>query len=231
MGRCQPVAQQQDSQTMTDDGLVVKQSVIPNAGLGLFATRPYGEGDELPCVYEGDVMTSPELLQIPARNRDYVLGLSHGVHINAANHPNVLARYINDNLTGLVAARHNVKFVKLPVHKPPMARVVALRDIAAGEELYADYGADFWSHRDDIRGWQTCGLLFEHTLYASPRDVLHVAANVGSVAVASLPFLLLAHLGGVDPVAVLCRGVCLMGMLTGLDIDSHSVCSPLFYAP
>ena len=43
-------------------------------------------------------------------------------HVNAKHHPGVLARYINDNLVGPRAERHNVKFVKLPKETPPKVR-------------------------------------------------------------------------------------------------------------
>ena len=39
--------------------------------------------------------------------------------MDAKQYPNVLARYINDNLVGPRAERHNVKFVKLPKEVPP----------------------------------------------------------------------------------------------------------------
>merc|ERR1719421_643221 len=66
--------------------------------------------------------------------------------VDAAQHPEVLARYINDNFE---AARRNAKFVKL---KPKRrALVVATRDIAAGEEIYAFYGEGYWRARGLVK--------------------------------------------------------------------------------
>ena len=45
-----------------------------------------------------------------------------GRHVDAKRHPDVLARYINDNLVGPRAERHNIKFVKLPKATPPKVR-------------------------------------------------------------------------------------------------------------
>ena len=42
--------------------------------------------------------------------------------MDAKRHPDVLARYINDNLVGPRAERHNIKFVKLPKATPPKVR-------------------------------------------------------------------------------------------------------------
>ena len=53
-----------------------------------------------------------------------------------------MARYINDNLD---ESKLNCKFVKLA--KEARADVVALRDVGAGEELYAAYGNVYWKNR------------------------------------------------------------------------------------
>ena len=65
--------------------------------------------------------------------------LAKGVTIDAGPHPDVLARYINDNAD---KARLNVRFDKDPEHR--LARVIALRPLAAGEELFVSYGAGYW---------------------------------------------------------------------------------------
>ena len=65
------------------------------------------------------------------------------MRIDAGPHPEVLARYINDDLSE--APRYNVKFVKLKAQQ--CALVVALRDIEPGEELFAFYGQGYWKAR------------------------------------------------------------------------------------
>ena len=46
--------------------------------------------------------------------------------------------------------RHNVRFVKLWEER--RADVVALRDIAAGEELFVSYGSNYWKVHGPLRG-------------------------------------------------------------------------------
>ena len=76
--------------------------------------------------------------------RDYVMGgFGINTHLDAGDHPDVLARYISDHFQDESAT--NVEFVKLKKHK--CALVVALRDIYHGEELYVSYGRGYWTAR------------------------------------------------------------------------------------
>ena len=63
--------------------------------------------------------------------------------IDASSCTDVLARYINDPL---LPVAYNVKFDKKP--ESGCAEVVATRDIAQGEEIYVDYGKDYWRGSD-----------------------------------------------------------------------------------
>ena len=56
-----------------------------------------------------------------------------------------LLRYINDNAD---KARLNVRFDKDPEHR--LARVIALRPLAAGEELFVSYGAGYWKQHPGV---------------------------------------------------------------------------------
>ena len=96
---------------------------------------------ELICVYSGTVLTLVQLMH--TADRDYVMGgFGLNAHVDARDHPHVLARYINDNFA---PGARNARFVKLRQHR--RALVVALRDIAAGEELFVDYGEVHWKNR------------------------------------------------------------------------------------
>lgn len=132
-------------------GLEVKDSAIPRAGSGLFATRRFAAG-ELICVYSGTVLKMAERIS-NALSSDYVMGGFAMYAIDAGPHPEVLARYINDALD---ESRLNVAFVKQK--KDRVALVVATRDIASGEELYASYGQVHWRARgvDSAGGAQAC---------------------------------------------------------------------------
>ena len=118
----------------TRDGpLRVQPSLIPGAGLGLFTAKDVLAGTVLAgCSYGGDVLTFAQARALPPDAKDYVMALHFNVHVDAANHPGYLARYINDNLTD--GGRHrNVRFVKDPARRS--ATVMATRDLRAGEEL------------------------------------------------------------------------------------------------
>eukprot|EP00668_Euglena_longa_P036436 GGOE01046833.1.p1 GENE.GGOE01046833.1~~GGOE01046833.1.p1 ORF type:complete len:197 (+),score=39.76 GGOE01046833.1:273-863(+) len=125
--------------------LEVRDSLIEGAGQGLFVTQPFHRGDVL-CVYRGTPLTLRQFLV--TYNRDYVMGgFGLNVHVDARPHPEVLARYINDNFA---ANSRNVAFVKLRGF--PEALVVALRHIAPGEELYASYGEVYWRAKERRKG-------------------------------------------------------------------------------
>ena len=126
------------------NGLVVRPSIIPNAGRGLFAGRRFEEG-ELLCVYRGKRISLPALLKMTLKARDYVMGgFGLNCHLDAADRPDVLARYINDDFSR--PGSSNVRFVKLKRHELA-ALVIATRDICAGEEIYASYGEGYWRAR------------------------------------------------------------------------------------
>eukprot|EP00982_Pelagococcus_subviridis_P014429 31330-Pelagococcus_subviridis.AAC.10 len=81
------------------------------------------------------------------------MAMHFNVHVDAARHLGYLARYINDDVGGGDdggGGNRNVKFVKDASARS--ATVQTLRDIAAGEELYAEYGEGYWRHRGTTSG-------------------------------------------------------------------------------
>ena len=121
--------------------ILVKESTIPGAGQGLFATAAINKGDIL-CEYTGTELTLLQTIRL--KDKTYLMGgFGLNCHIDAKDHPDVLARYINDARDPLL---QNTKFVKLKSEKK--ALVVALRDISAGEEIFASYGSVYWRFRD-----------------------------------------------------------------------------------
>ncbi|CBJ33015.1 conserved unknown protein [Ectocarpus siliculosus] len=61
------------------------------------------------------------------------------VYVDALDHPEVMARYINDCRNSWL---YNVAFRKLP--QESKALVVALKDIQPGQEIFVDYGRWYW---------------------------------------------------------------------------------------
>lgn len=120
----------------------VRRSLVPGAGDGLFAKRDFAQGDVI-CDYRGKVLSLAQVLRLPKGARDYLMGgFGLNVHIDASEAYAVPGRYVNDNFD---TGRLNAHFRKLPTLRK--AQVVALRPIAAGDEIYAAYGAGYWRAR------------------------------------------------------------------------------------
>lgn len=121
--------------------LRVAPSLIPGAGLGLFARRPFAEGDVV-CEYVGVPLTTLEALRTP--DWRYLVGLGRNssgrrVWVDARPATSLPARYINHQFD---PARRNIGTEVVPDAQTWVMR--AGRPIAAGEELYCDYGRLHW---------------------------------------------------------------------------------------
>uniref|UniRef100_M4C385 SET domain-containing protein n=1 Tax=Hyaloperonospora arabidopsidis (strain Emoy2) TaxID=559515 RepID=M4C385_HYAAE len=121
-----------------DHGLEVRESNIPRAGKGLFATKRHLKGSVI-CEYTGVVLHSQEAAW-KLKDKSYLMKLGDGKYVDTLHCPHVLARYIND-CRGRFGG-FNVHFDKRPDDNK--ANVVAMRDIEPGEELYVNYGRLYW---------------------------------------------------------------------------------------
>ncbi|EKX52787.1 hypothetical protein GUITHDRAFT_92079 [Guillardia theta CCMP2712] len=121
-----------------DMDLLVAKSLLPGAGMGLFASRDFMEGETI-CRYESPLgtLTTKEAMQL--EDKSFLMRLGPQKYIDLKNFPEVKARYINDCRQ---ADRHNVRFQKKP--DDGYADVIATRVIHSGEELYVDYGRLYW---------------------------------------------------------------------------------------
>ena len=121
-------------------GVAARPSLLAGAGNGLFALRDFAQGEEV-ADYFGEVLN---LMQsIKRENRDYVMGgFGLNAYVDASAAVDCSGRYINDNFN---KERINARFDR--DRRARRARVVALRRIAAGEEIYASYGEDYWRPR------------------------------------------------------------------------------------
>eukprot|EP00756_Hemistasia_phaeocysticola_P029632 Hpha_TRINITY_DN16242_c0_g3::TRINITY_DN16242_c0_g3_i1::g.12823::m.12823 len=123
-------------------GLRVQASRIEGAGQGLFAATNIAQGTLL-CVYSGTRRSLKETADATAaKQSDYIMGFGLRDHVDAGPHLDVLARYVNDTFT---PGGHNAEFFK--VKSDLRAMLVASRDIAEGEEVYAKYGESYWRPR------------------------------------------------------------------------------------
>lgn len=87
-------------------------------------------------------------------DREYVICAGRiNLHIDAANHPEVLARYVNDNSNKNAL---NAEFVKIKDEGRVLLRAVA--EVSKGAEIYASYGEVFWRNRKgDIKSSSSSG--------------------------------------------------------------------------
>jgi SET domain-containing protein len=122
-------------QKWTADDFEIRTSTIEGAGMGLFARHAIGEEDTI-GYYTGEVITEKEFHD-PARPFSaYVMWVTRD-HILVGEGPKAnYTRYINHddepNAFLVVSSRWKT------------ARFQALRDIKPGEEIFFDYGEDYW---------------------------------------------------------------------------------------
>ena len=119
--------------------LVVKPSTISGAGNGLFTKTLIPKGARI-LEYKGTV-TTWEAVKGDATNA-YIYFVKPNHVIDARNHPKSLARYINDakGLVRVKERKNNAKFVTEGLR----VYVEAIRDIGAGEEIFVEYGQQYW---------------------------------------------------------------------------------------
>ena len=128
------------AQSSYEKSLEIRTSRIPHAGNGVFTTVAIPRGAYLGA-YTGEFVTDEEYRRRAKANQwQYMMGLldcakprTGGIVTIDGIHGNVFTR-----MNYAPAEFQNVKFQK--TCEAPFVRIVALRDIAAGEELWVDYG-------------------------------------------------------------------------------------------
>ena len=137
------------------DGLAVRDSILAGAGLGLFATRPFCQG-ELVTYYQGQRINEAQAQARRARGEDaYIVTLESmrsaidGVRADALRAGFGGASACNDASRDAVvcagvaqAAVNNAAFVWHDV--PARLLLRAQRDIQPGEEIFVSYGRAYW---------------------------------------------------------------------------------------
>jgi SET domain-containing protein len=148
---------------VTEIGLRVKPSTIAGAGFGLFAARDFPK-HTIVCEYEGDVIDGKELDKRYGSDEraEYAISIPGTTKFIDAIHSNDgFARFANH----VPKQESNIEFVgklvpvevkstKVKNKERQRNTVVATvykiglqtrRAIKAGEELFVDYGKDYWS--------------------------------------------------------------------------------------
>ena len=128
--------------------VVVKKSQISGMGVWIRVTIRVGE---TVCYYSGEVLGRSAMV---GNTSDYVLDLENGWYLDGEKKYNCAGRYINDSI-GLSGARNNAVYEQRCTFDPELGwhvRVVTIRHIPAGREIFVGYGSDYWDKRKGYGG-------------------------------------------------------------------------------
>lgn len=120
--------------------LVVKRSSLPGAGKGLFTKNLIPAGTRI-VEYKGRITTWKEVKTSEVEN-NYIFYVNRNHVINAEPYKKALGRYANDarGLRKIKGVRNNSIYA---IDKDKVF-IEATRDIFPGEEIFVDYGKDYW---------------------------------------------------------------------------------------
>jgi SET domain-containing protein len=120
--------------------LVIKRSLLKNAGKGLFTKKNIRKGERI-VEYKGRIRTWKEIKAEDEFN-GYVFYINRDHVIDAQKTRRARARYANDakGLSKMSGIRNNCKYEQdgLKVY------ITAIKDIPAGSEILVGYGKEYW---------------------------------------------------------------------------------------
>ncbi len=122
--------------------LIVKKSQLPDAGKGLFTTKPIKKNAKI-IEYRGEIIDWKEYGKRVKEDKDgYLFFINNKRCIDAYPTPQYKARYANDAQgIGRVKGLRNNSSYEVFGSK---CFIVAERDIKAGEEIFVDYTKEYW---------------------------------------------------------------------------------------
>ncbi|MEJ7626824.1 MAG: SET domain-containing protein-lysine N-methyltransferase [Ferruginibacter sp.] len=120
--------------------LVVKRSTIPGSGKGLFTKISIDKGTDI-VEYKGRISNWEDANHAGGDNA-YIFYINRNHVIDALKRLTALARYANDAL-GLKKVKGMTNNC-IYVTKEKKVYIKSTKDIAAGSEIFVDYGKDYW---------------------------------------------------------------------------------------
>jgi len=121
--------------------LVIKESQIPNSGMGLFTLIPINK-NEIISRYTGEILSDKEAEKRVKRGDDeYFMSLPSGKMFDTKL-TGGFAKYAND-AEGLQTKFKNNSFISLDDDDGVI--LVAKRNIKSGEEIFTGYGKKYWN--------------------------------------------------------------------------------------
>lgn len=126
--------------TLLESIIEVKESVLPGAGSGLFATDYISKGS-LIVEYKGRITTWSEVDHEEGKN-GYIFYVTRNHVIDAGNYKSALARYANDarGIGRVKGVLNNAEYVE----HGKKVYIQAVKDIPAGAEILVNYGKEYW---------------------------------------------------------------------------------------
>jgi hypothetical protein len=114
----------------------VRESTIPCAGLGLFSKVHIGIEDTI-GYYTGEIITCEELLAGKFSGSNYILALTTQLLIVGEGPKANYTRYINHSTSP--------NAFLITSNRWKTARIEAIKPIAPGDEIFFNYGEDYWA--------------------------------------------------------------------------------------
>ena len=122
--------------------LKVKKSQLPSAGKGLYTLEDIKKGENI-VEYLGEIVPWKVCAQRAKEDKGgYVLFVNNNHCIDAYFTKDAIARYANDarGLSRVEGLKNNCRYEL----EKKRGYIVARRNIKAGEEIFVDYGKDYW---------------------------------------------------------------------------------------
>jgi SET domain-containing protein len=122
--------------------LIVKTSILPGSGKGLFTNILILKGEKI-IEYRGEIINWKEYEKRVGENKGgYLLYINKKRCIDAYDAPQYKARYANDaaGISRVKGFRNNAIY---EIHGDK-GYIVATRDIKAGEEIFVSYSKEYW---------------------------------------------------------------------------------------
>jgi SET domain-containing protein len=122
--------------------LIVKKSLLPNAGKGLFTDKAIKKNTKI-IEYKGEIIDWKEYEKRVKEDKDgYLFFINKNRCIDAYPTPGFKARYANDaaGLSRTKGLKNNSAYEVFG----NKCFIVAQRPIEAGEEIFVSYGKEYW---------------------------------------------------------------------------------------
>lgn len=144
-----------------DKYLYLKKSKLPNAGKGLFTKVDIPKGTRI-TEYKGRLQPWKDVKDDDGHN-SYIFKLNTRLAINAEKYLKTFGRYANDargagRVSGL---RNNADYIV----EGKKCYLDAIRNIKRGEEVFVEYGGNFWKlakkiEREKLKAKNTSNIHF-----------------------------------------------------------------------